>query len=340
MTSPDLHYPFPEAPQPGTAIEIAPGLLWARLALPFRLDHVNVYLVRDGEGWAIVDTGVDNETTREQWRAILRDSLGGAPITRIIVTHYHVDHVGAAAFLCELTGAPLVMGEIEYLTARAYLAPPPALNIAFYRRQGLADAQIAPLEGKWARFGKSVPALPASYAPLREGDTLQLGERQFRVFMFAGHSPAQVMLFCAQDKLLLAADHVIARISPNIGVNETKPHDDPLGLYLRSFDVITDAVPADTLVLSGHRLPFHGLHIRLADLAAHHEERCALIVATCRQTPGLSAAMIMPKLFPREMDAQQSWSAFSETLAHINYLAANRRIYSQEDAGITGWFAP
>lgn len=339
MTAPELIYPFPDAPEPGQTIEIAPGLLWARLELPFRLNHVNVYLLRDGDGWAIIDTGVDSQACRDAWSDII-GRLDG-PITRIIVTHYHPDHVGAAAFLCTLTDAPLVMGEIEYLTAHANLAPLTGADhdTGFYRRHGLSSEHIDALNGKTGRYRTWVPDLPRTYRPLRDNDVLQIGTRQFRVFMYPGHSPAQVMLYCASDDLLLSADHVIARISPNISVSEVKPDDDPLGRYLGSFASICATVPDTALVLPGHRLPFNGLYARLADLAEHHESRCALIVAACRENPGLSTAAIVPKMFPMELDSHQFWFAFTEALAHLNYLAIRQRIQPITKGDLMGWAA-
>jgi glyoxylase-like metal-dependent hydrolase (beta-lactamase superfamily II) len=321
---------------------LAPGLLWLRLQLPFRLNHVNIYLLEDDDSWTVIDAGVDDPGTRGVWETVLAEVLGGRPIRRIVVTHYHPDHVGAAAFLAERTGATVLMGETEYLTARAHLAAGDADLAAeevFYRGHGLADAAIGFMRQRLARYRRVVPALPRRYQPLRAGDRLVIGARRLDVLCHAGHSPAQMLLHAPGDNLFFAADHVLAQISPNVSVAEEKPHDDPLGLYLASFPRLRETVSDEALVLPGHRLPFRGLHTRTRQLALHHDERCGAILAACRARP-LTAADLVPALFPMDLDPHQLWFAFSEALAHVNYLSARGRLVEIPSGGISRWQAP
>ncbi|MEO8081379.1 MAG: MBL fold metallo-hydrolase, partial [Caldimonas sp.] len=106
----ELDYPFGETlPERGATVEVAPGVLWVRMGLPFALDHINVWLLRDeGDpasgkqaGWSIVDTGIDDAATRAAWERVFATSLGGLPVVRVIVTHLHPDHIGLAHWLCE-----------------------------------------------------------------------------------------------------------------------------------------------------------------------------------------------------------------------------------------------
>ena len=332
-------HPFETPPPFGKTLEVASGLLWLRLPLPFRLNHVNVYLLEDRDGWTIVDTGVDDARTRAIWREVLAGPLAGRPVRRVLVTHFHPDHVGAAAFLCALTGAPLAMGETEYLTARVHglMTESDALaEASFYRQHGLGADHLTAMTKRISRYRAGVPDLPRGFEPLRDGDMMRIGERRFEVRSFAGHSPAQMLLHAPEHDLLLSADHVLAQISPNISVAEDKPDDDPLGLYLASFDIIRAGSADGVTVHPGHRLPFIGLHARTLQLAAHHAERCAAIVDACRAGP-LSVAAIVPILFPMELDTHQFWFAFSEALAHVNYLARRGRLVLNEARDRKTW---
>ena len=320
----ELDYPFPEPPANGQTIEIAPGLHWLRMPLPFRLDHVNLYLVDGEDGWTILDAGVDTTAARALWEEVLGGLLAGKPVRRLIVTHYHPDHVGAAGWLCRRTGAELLMGETEYLTARVHcLATGDDLagERDFYAAHGLAPAQLDRMAERLDRYRAVVPALPGRYAPLRAGDRVRMGAFEAAVMLLPGHSPAQVLLHVPAHDLLFAADHVLAQISPNVSVAEDRPADDPLGLYVASLRDLPARVPDRTLVLPGHRLPFFGLHRRCAELVDHHAARCADIARFCDPDRPLTAAEIVPRLFTMELDAHQFWFAFSETLAHVNMMA-------------------
>ncbi len=336
----DLITPFPTPPASGETLEVAPGFHWLRMPLPFRLDHVNLYLVEGPHSWTIVDAGVDTAEARGLWDRVLSGLLRKKPVERLIVTHYHPDHVGAAAYLCARTGARLLMGETEYLTARVHrLAGLADLTAeqGFYRGHGLSPEQLTLMGNRLDRYRAVVPDLPSRYEPLRAGDRLRLGTMNAEVQCYAGHSPAQMLLAVPEHDLLFAADHVLAHISPNVSVAEDKPGDDPLGLYLASLSVIPSLIPDSTLVLPGHRLPFFGLHGRCAELVAHHAARCADIARFCPPEAPPTAAEIVPLLFTRELDAHQFWFAFSETLAHINMMARRGALKEVQEAGLRRW---
>jgi glyoxylase-like metal-dependent hydrolase (beta-lactamase superfamily II) len=318
-----LVYPHPEAPAAGQVLEVAPGILWARIPLPFRLDHINVYLIEDGAGWAILDTGIGNDATRALWEAMAQGPLAGRAFTRLIVTHAHPDHIGLAGWLCERFGLPLLTSQTSYLNCLNVSLSPGALDAKpyrdFYLRHGLDAAATQRVATQGHAYLRMVSGLPPTFERVVAGDTLEIGGRNFEVLTGNGHAPEQAMLYCAADKVFLAADQVLAKITPNISVWAVEPTGDPLGLYVRSLGEIRARLPADALVLPGHQLPFHGLHARAAELIAHHEKRCALIAAACRTAPR-SAAELVPVLFTRQLDPHQMSFAFSETLAHVNYM--------------------
>jgi len=333
-----LVFPFPTAPQPGNVIEVAPGILWARMPLPFRLDHVNIYLIDDGDGWAVLDTGIGDETTRAAWESLLAGLLSGKRLTRLIVTHFHPDHIGLAGWLSRRFDLPLLTSQTSYLGCLHISLSPGALDTKpyreFYLRHGLDAETTNTVSTRGHEYLKMVTALPPTFKRLVAGDTLRLGERTFSVYTGDGHAPEQVMLYCQEEKLLLAADQVLAKISPNVSVWAVEPEGDPLGLYLRSLTALCTAIVADALVLPGHQLPFYGLHTRIGELIEHHKRRCAAIADACRNAPK-SAAEIVPVVFHLPLDPHQMSFAFSEVLAHVNFmLGQGELVWGESENGV------
>jgi glyoxylase-like metal-dependent hydrolase (beta-lactamase superfamily II) len=327
--APPLVFPLQEPPPTGTVQEVAPGILWARIPLPFRLNHINVYLIEDGEGWAVLDTGIGNDATRQVWEALIGGPLAGRPLTRLIVTHFHPDHIGLAGWLCERFDLPLLTSQTSYLGCLNISLSPGALDAKpyrdFYLRHGLDAVTTQRVATQGHGYLKMVSGLPPTFRRLVNGDVITIGGRQFAVLTGNGHAPEQVMLYCAADNVLLAADQVLAKITPNISVWAVDPEGDPLGLYLRSLAELKHHVPATVLVLPGHQLPFYGLHTRSDELIAHHQVRCQAIAEACSAKP-CSAAELVPVLFPRDLDPHQMSFAFSEVQAHVNYMVAKGQL--------------
>ena len=325
----DLHFPVATAPAPGEITAIAPGVLWLRLPLPFQLDHVNIYLIEDGPGWAVVDAGYGDDRTRAVWEAVTAGALAGRKLTRLIVTHFHPDHVGLAGWLAERFGLPLAMSQTEYMFGLALQQPSSAAQDAtqraFYRRHGLSAEATANVAGDGHAYLRATTGMPPVFRRLIAGDSIRIGERRFQVLTGAGHAPEQVMLHCAADRLFLAADQVLAKISPHIGIWAMEPEADPLGEYLRSLAALRAALPDDVLVLAAHNLPFFGLHARIDQLIGHHAARCDAVAAACRPAPR-AAADIVPLLFRRVPDAHQRGFALREVLAHINHMLPEGRL--------------
>ena len=330
-------FPHPTPPPPGSAIEVAPGILWVRLALPFRLDHVNIYLIEDNAGWTVLDTGLDDATTRSAWDALLAGPLRGRPPIRVLVTHYHPDHMGLAGWLCQRFDLPLLMSATEYLVSLAIHLDPGALNsepyLSFYRSHGLDAGTTERLLTGGHRYLRMISGLPRTFRRLIAGETLRIGARTFEVLSGGGHAPEQVMLFCRADNLLLCADQVLAKITPNISVQAMDPEGDPLGIYLRSLASLKRDMPEDVLVLPGHNLPFVGLRPRIEELCAHHEARCRAIADACQRAPQTTADLV-PVVFRRVIDdPHQMGFAFSEVLAHVNYMLREHRLRPAPDGG-------
>lgn len=332
-----LSFPFPEPPATATTIEVAPGILWTRIPLPFRLDHVNIYLIEDGDGFAVIDTGIGNEATRQVWQALLSGPLAGRRLTRLIVTHLHPDHIGLAGWLCQRFGLPLLTSQSSYLGCINISLSPGALDAKpyrdFYARHGMDPATVERVSSHGHGYLKMVEPLPLTFTRLVAGDTLTLGGRDFQVLSGDGHAPEQLMFYCPSENLFLTADQVIVKITPNISVWAVEPDGDPLGLYLRSLGQLKERIPEGALVLPGHQLPFVGLHQRCDELAAHHAGRCRLIAAACARAPH-TVADLVPVLFTRALDPHQLGFAFSEVHAHVNFMLRRGELkHVQSDDG-------
>lgn len=314
-----ISFPHPEPPAPGAVTEVAPGVLWTRFALPFRLNHVNVYFIEDSDGWVAVDTGIALDDTKAVWNALLDGPFAGRKLTGLVATHFHPDHVGLAGWLTERFGIPLHMTRTEYLTSLALQHRAFAANRPFYEEHGLPHDATEAVTTGGHYYLRMVTGLPTQFHTLSMGSGLTIGGRRFTVLTGGGHAPEQAMLHCAEDNLFFSADQVLTKISPNISVQAMEPEADPLGDYLRSLAGLREAVPETALVLPGHHVPFIGLHARVDELAAHHAERCGLIADACRIAPR-TATDLVPVVFRRDMDPHQLGFAFSEVVAHVNYM--------------------
>jgi len=333
-----LHTTHETPPAPGCALEVAPGVRWLRMPLPFALDHVNLWLIADGAAWTAVDTGIALDPVRDAWRAVLATH----PLARQIVTHFHPDHLGLAAWLERETGAPLWMTQGEYATAQLVKHQIAGYGIAamadLFRRHGLAAERIAALEKRGNAYGRGVPEIPATFRRLFEGEEIAIGGHAWRIMTGFGHAAEHASLYCEGMRVLISGDMLLPRISTNVSAFAAAPEADPLGSFLASIDRYRE-LPEDTLVLPSHGKPFRGLHERVAQLHAHHKERCGVLLAACAATPQ-SAAELLPALFERDIaDPHQTMFAMGESIAHLIYLEHARWLKRIDADGIIRFVA-
>ncbi|OWW21875.1 MBL fold metallo-hydrolase [Noviherbaspirillum denitrificans] len=318
-----LSYAFGDTlPAPGMRQEIAPGVYWLRMGLPFALDHINLWLLRDGEGWTVVDCGIATDATREAWEKVFANELDGLPVMRVVATHCHPDHVGLADWLCSRWNATLWMSTGEYGFARMMSGSLPGVDgtamLPHFQRHGLSDeAMLEKLQGRKSYYPTLVPSVPAAYRRLQDGQVMQIGQRGWQVITGFGHAPEHVSLYCDELRILISGDMVLPRISTNVSVFAVEPEANPVQLYLDSLGKYA-GLPDDTLVLPSHGKPFRGLHTRIGQLRDHHRDRLAEVEAACA-TPQ-SAADIVPIMFRRPLDAHQLTFAMGEALAHLHKL--------------------
>jgi glyoxylase-like metal-dependent hydrolase (beta-lactamase superfamily II) len=324
-----LQYAFGDAlPATGATLEVVPGVRWLRMPLPFALDHINLWLLRDRdeaghEGWAIVDCGIANDPTRAAWERVFATELQGLPVLRVIVTHMHPDHIGLAHWLTERWGVRLWVSATDFNAARLASQSTTGFGgesaAAFMASHGLADPDSLEKVRKRSNYYASmVPQVPARFRRLMGGDTLRIGAHGWTCHAGYGHAPEHISLHCAALGVLISGDMVLPRISTNVSVIDLEPEANPLPLYLASIGRML-ALPAETLVLPSHGKPFRGLHTRVGQLVAHHDERFADLMAACALVPQ-TAASLLQVLFRRPLDLHQTTFAMGESIAHLNAL--------------------
>jgi glyoxylase-like metal-dependent hydrolase (beta-lactamase superfamily II) len=338
---PDLDYPLTEAiPDPGQWHEVADGVYWVRLPMPGRLDHINVWLLRDGDGFVIVDTGINTEELRDLWENIFAQHLGGKPVTRVMATHLHNDHTGLAGWLSRRWEAELCMSRTEFFMCRVMAADGPADvpedAIRFYKRAGFNQRWLEIYRSRFGSFGSRISQLPAGYRRLRGDEILTIDGREWRVVVGRGHSPEHVCLHCPELKVLISGDQVLPRITPNVSVNPSEPAANPLREWLESCRRLRQELPSDLLVLPAHQDLFHGLSERLDFLVDFHETSVERLVSICNEPR--RAVDVFPALFKTEIDDWSFFPATGESLAHIHYALDEGLLKEELDDGVA-WFS-
>lgn len=343
-----LQYPLGETlPEAGRTLEVAPGVRWLRMQLPFALDHINLWLLRDEldgrAGWTIVDCGITNDATRAAWEQVFADELQGLPVLRVVVTHMHPDHMGLAHWLTERWNVRLWVSATDYNAARLASTSTTGFGgeaaAKFMASHGLTDPEaVAKIRARSNYYATMVPQVPAAFRRLLDGMVLTIGGHGWQCIAGYGHAPEHMSLYCAALGVLISGDMLLPRISTNVSVIDLEPEADPLPLYLASIRRYA-SLPADTLVLPSHGRPFRGMHTRIDQLVKHHDERFADVLKACAAAPQ-SAADLLGVLFTRKLDLHQTTFAMGESIAHLHALwLAGKLVRSMDDEGVYR-FAP
>ena len=335
-----IRYEFERRPATGETMRIAPGVVWLRMHLPFSLNHINLWLLEDGVGWSIVDTGVGVKDCTNIWLHTFAGRMEDRPVRRVIVTHLHPDHIGCAGWLVDRFDAPLWMTRDEYLLARILVADTgratPEEGDRFYTGAGFETEQLDFYHKMFGMFGKYVFDLPEAYHRIGDGDRIDVGNHRWEVIVGRGHSPEHACLYCRELNLLISGDQLLPTISSNISVFPTEPEADPLTDWLDSLELLKSRVPPDVLVLPAHGKPFRGAHHRLDALIREHGA-CLDKLEACLSEPR-RAVDVFPALFRSAIDNNNLIMATGESVSHLNYLLNKGRITVERDEHGVNWY--
>lgn len=336
-------YPFETAPDKSSRIELAPGVYWLRLPFDFGIDHINLWLLEDGDGWTLVDTGFDQDSTRKIWENWIETLLDGKPIRRVIATHMHPDHVGLAGWLVNKFDAEFCMSRTDYLMCRAMAADTgrkaPEEGVRFYKWAGFNDEALARYRERFGMFGELIHVLPQSYKRLQQGQELKIGNYRWRVEIGMGHTPEHVCLFSPDLNMVIAGDQILPKISSNVSLFPTEPLANPLQDWIDSCYRLIEVLPSDCLVLPAHNDPFYGAHARLKALIDGHEKALARLHEVCETPRRAVDGKIFSVLFKRKIDHSNFFMATGESLSHLMCLVHRGDLELMRDEDGVGWFS-
>jgi len=329
-----VRHPFPE-PERGETVEIAEGVLWTRIGLPSRLDHVNVYLFDEGDAWTIVDTGLRHKLCLEAWAKLEEGPLKGKRVARVIATHHHSDHVGLVGRFIKEHGAEFWTTRTAWLNARMlqldHQETHPPEMLAHWTRGGV-PAELVEKFVADGPFNTSAATwrLPLGYRRIVEGEEISMGGRRWTVRMGDGHAPEHATFWSRDDNLVVVGDQAIPGISSNLGVYPTEPDADPVGEWLESCEKLLAHAREDHLALPGHKGVYTGLPTRFRQLIANHHGAIKRLRAHLSE-PRTAAECFVP-LFGREIPPAVYRLALNEALGHLNHMRRSGEAVREERA--------
>lgn len=335
-----VRYEFDTKPGAGETMPIAEGIHWLRMPLPFSLGHINLWLLEEDNGWAVVDTGICTDQSKEVWRATIASLMNEKAIDHVVVTHLHPDHVGCAGWLTDEYDIDLWMTRAEYLLCRVLVADTgraaPHEGVNFYSAAGFPEEALHNYQKMFGMFGKYVAELPESYKRLEDGDRYKFAGHTWEVIVGRGHSPEHACFFDAERKLFVSGDQLLPTISSNVSVYPTEPEANPLRDWIDSLRLLKKRLPSDVLVLPAHGKPFRGAHGRLDELIKEHLDGCEALLDLLQEPK--RAVDTFPALFKSTITDSNLIMATGEAVAHLNYLIDDGDVVSEPDDKGVNWY--
>lgn len=332
---PELEYPFKKGwhPQPAEPFEVADGVFWLRMPMPIALDHINLWLLRDGDGWTIIDSGLDAPLCREVWDRVFAEVLTPESVKQVIITHYHPDHIGLAAWLAHRCQCRILITQGELQRYRALVDRDQESYLkearAFIGEFGFDDSfqdlytQFFSVDDK--SDDDRVQVLMCDI--IEDGSEIDIDTQTWQVVMGNGHSPEHACLFNKEKNVLISGDQVIARISSNISVYLANRDQNPLSDWLNSCQKLQNIIPEDALILPAHQEPFRGIVPRLQQLIDDHHTQLNRLRK--HSDKGATVRELTKVLFDRKLSDVETLMAASETLSHVNYLLFSGELVKQ-----------
>jgi glyoxylase-like metal-dependent hydrolase (beta-lactamase superfamily II) len=336
-----LTYRFEDqVPKPGEVTKIAEGVFWIRMPMMGSLNHINVWLLEDNDGWTIVDTGIHNDSVQKHWETIFEKHLNGKPIVRVIATHLHSDHTGNVGWICAKWDCELWMSRSDFYMCKVMAADGPSDvpddAIRFYRRAGFTEERLDRYRERFGQFGANISPLPSGYRRITDGQYIDIGGREWRALIGHGHAPEHVCLYCPELKIIIAGDQILPRITPNVSVQPSEPYANPLRDWIASCGHFRELLPPNLLVLPAHQELYEGVHERLTALIDWHEIAIEKLYDLC-DTPK-RAVDVFPALFKSEITDWTFFPATGEALAHLHCALERRMLTVDEDENGVAWW--
>jgi glyoxylase-like metal-dependent hydrolase (beta-lactamase superfamily II) len=335
-----IHYEFDSRPDAGETMQVADGMWWLRMPLPFSLGHINLWLLEAEDGWAVVDTGIYTDMSKDVWRQAIAGIMSDKPVNHVVVTHLHPDHVGCAGWLTDEYGIDLWMTRDEYLLCRVLVADTgraaPDEGVSFYHAAGFPPDALHNYQKMFGMFGKYVAELPESYKRLKRGDRLEFAGNTWEVLVGRGHSPEHACFYDETRNLFVSGDQLLPTISSNVSVYPTEPKANPLRDWIDSLRALKERLPEDVLVFPAHGKPFRGAHERLDELVQEHLDGLDALLELCKEPK--RALDTFPALFKSKISDSNLIMAAGEAVAHLNYLIDEGEIDCETDQDGVDWY--
>lgn len=336
----NLIYPFEARPKPGKKVRITDGVYWLRMPLPISLNHINLWLLEDCDGWTIIDTGMSTDETKSLWEELLANELQGKPVHRVIGTHMHLDHIGLAGWLTRKCRVDLWMPRAEYLSCRVFSAemkdPPSAETVSFYIEAGFEEAELSAFHSRFAARSGFMTAMPGAYRQINDQEQIIIGNYTWTIMVGTGHSPEHACLFCEELNVLISGDQILPRITPNVSVRPDQPASNPLREWLTSCEKFKREISEEVLILPSHGDPFYGGPVRIQTIIDEHLAALERLYTHCAEPRRVLD--VFPALFKGAVEDHNLVIGTCEALAHINYLLEDRQIAVNVQENGVKWY--